>query len=411
MHYDYLSWFEQMNDSQMNYARIWMAPWGYSIFWDDLYNYDSRQTRMFSLDRTLEMADDYDIYIQLCLLNHGMFSAEVNPMWPNDENNWYLSRYGANPYSEEIESSASFFSNKDIKDLFKNQLKYIIARYSYSNNIMSWEIFNEVDWIETYTALAVNAWHSEMAEFIKEHDPYEHLISTSLITDSFYSSNFQVFYDENIDFLSIHRYGIYNHTEYLPQRQYIGSGLFNKPIIYDEVGYQGWGGEQQYESDPNNITLHQALWAGALGGGAGTGMNWWWESWIDQYDCYNEYKGIAIYTKNMDLTGDNYQFVTSEVLELNTLSFNQSGIGYMGYIVEDRVYLYIFDEEYALNYQTITTKTNPIINIPNLAPGTYSLKAYNTFTGEIISEGLIVNDGQFNLPEFNEDIAIMIEKI
>jgi hypothetical protein len=46
---------------------------------DDIENYDERQDNMKSLDRTIEIADEFDIYIQLCILHHGMFSATVNP--------------------------------------------------------------------------------------------------------------------------------------------------------------------------------------------------------------------------------------------------------------------------------------------------------------------------------------------
>lgn len=414
-HYDYLSWFEQMGAVDMNYARVWMAPWGYSVFWDDLYNYDSRQDNMFSLDKTLEYADEYDIYIQLCLLNHGMFSAETNPMWPNDENNWYISRYGANPYAEVISDSGDFFSETEMKDLFKNQLKYVIARYGYSDMIMSWELFNEVDWIETYTALYGNQWHSEMAEFIKTTDPYDHLISTSEITESFLSSNYQVFHDDNIDFVSIHRYGIFNHLTYLPKKQNNVVEIFDKPVLYDEVGYQGWGGDQQYEADPNNISLHQELWGGALGGGAGTAMNWWWESWIDQYNCYDAYQGIATYSQAMNLIGTNYQVVTSEDGDYDDLSINHTSVGYMGYLVDDRAYLYIYDDTYTIDKQILTDKNNVEIYFPDLTFGNYKLTVYDTFTGEIIdSETLSIttnNDRNIDLPGFNMDIAITLEKI
>lgn len=412
-YYDYKSWFEQMGAVGMNYARVWMAPWGFSIFWDDVYNYDERQTNMYSLDRTLDLADENDIYIQLCLLNHGMFSAEVNPMWPNDEEQWYISRYGANPYSEIIDNSVSFFTNTEIKNTFKNQLKYIVARYGYSDSIMSWELFNEVTWIETYQASYGNAWHQEMASYIKSIDPYDHLISTSLTNESFLSSEYQVYNIDEIDFVSVHRYGIYNHTLYLPEKQNTVYEIFHKPVIYDEVGYQGWGGAQQYEADPNNVTLHQALWGGALGGGAGTGMNWWWESWIDTYNVYSEYQGIAEYSTHMNLSGENYQAVSSTDQDYDSLDISNPYCGYMGYVVDNRVYLYIFDLSYTLAQQSIASKSGVTITIPELAVGNYQFKVYNTFTGEEVYSQLVnvssADSYTLNLPAFNEDMAITLE--
>ncbi|MBI9009549.1 MAG: Ig-like domain-containing protein [Tenericutes bacterium] len=414
MHYDFLSWFEQMESVGMNYARLWMAPWGYSIFWDDLYDYDDRQTRMYSMDRTMDYADEFDIYIQLCLLNHGMFSAETNPMWPNTENNWYISRYGVNPYSTVISDSGDFFSDDEMKSLYKNQLIYTIARYGYSDMIMSFELFNEVDWIETYNATDGVAWHSEMAAFIKNTDPYKHLITTSHINESFFSSNFTVYNDDNIDFISIHRYGIYDHTDYLAVKQNYCFNIFNKPVLYDEVGYQGWGGQQQVEADPNNVTLHQALWGGALGGGAGTGMNWWWESWIDKYDFYSEYQGVAVFTEDMDLSGSDYQFVYSEDIFSDLLDVSNNNVSYMGYLVEDRLYLYVYDEDYELNNQSVSLKQAVTIEIPDCAAGIYSYEVYDTFTGAILyTETVIVGmtgDYTITLPNFNIDLAIKFVK-
>ncbi len=115
-----------------------MAAWGFSIFWDDVYDYDTRQGNMNSLDETLELAAENGIYVQLCLLHHGMFSAEVNPMWPNSTNSWYIDKYGANPYAELLANPGLFFTSDLGKMTFKNQLDYIVARWGYSDHILAW---------------------------------------------------------------------------------------------------------------------------------------------------------------------------------------------------------------------------------------------------------------------------------
>lgn len=409
-YYDYKHWFEEMNQVGMNYARVWMSAWGYSIFWDDLYQYDGRQTNMYSLDQTLNLADDNDIYIQLCLLHHGMFSQVVNPMWKNSESTWYTSRYGVNPYSQVIDNSGLFFADGDVKDIFKNQLTYIIARYGYSDNIMSWELFNEVDWIETYTPVAGNLWHEEMAEFIESIDPNNHMITTSLNNQSFLSSNYQVFDLDSIDFVNVHHYGIYNHTAVLPGKQNIVYELFDKPVIYDEVGYSGWGGQDQHETDPNNVTLHQELWAGALGGGGGTGMNWWWESWIDPYDAYGAFEGIATYSTYMDLNGTNYQFVTSGDPDYDDVTISGTQSGYMGYLVDNRAYLYIFDKTYTLDNQNPAVKTGVTVSLDQLETGSYQYLVFDTFTGEIVATNTInvtQNQVTLTLPDYTRDTAII----
>ena len=412
-HYDYKAWFEQMGEVGMNYARVWMAAWGYSPFWNDIYNFDERQTNLYSLDKTIEYAEEADIYIQLCLLHHGMFSSLVNPMWPDSSNTWYVNRYGSNPYGDVITDSGDFFTEKEMIDNYKNQLKYIVARYGYSDHIMSFELFNEVDWIETYSFSDGLNWHLDMANYLKELDPNKHLISTSFKDQNFLGNNYKVFKLSNIDFVNVHHYGIYNHTDYLPEQQYFIQNEFNKPVIYDEIGYSGNGGEDQYTRDPSNVTLHQGLWAGAMGGGAGTGMHWWWESWVETYDVYDEYLGVSRYLEKIDLTGNDQQALYSEQDGKNLIGINSISIGYMGYSYQDRLYLYVFDKGYKLGNQNTVSRSNIEIVVMGLETGVYALESYNTFTGELINTKEVSIDGStsISLPEFSKDIALILHKI
>jgi len=411
-YYDYKSWFGKMGEVGMNYARVWMAVWGYSIFWDDVYNYDARQSNMTSLDETINLAEENGIYIQLCLLHHGMFSALVNPMWPGSTNTWYTAKYGSNPYAEYLDNSGLFFTQTEAKNSFKNQLDYIVARWGYSDHIMSWELFNEVDWIETYTAVSGTAWHEEMASYLKSIDPYGHMVTTSVKSDSFLSNIYQVFALEEIDYVNVHSYGIYNHTTTLPTKQNNGWEIFNKPVLYDEVGYSGNGGADQYSKDPNNVTLHQALWAGALGNGAGTAMNWWWESWIETYDCYDVYAGIAAYSDLMNLTGSDFRVLAATDGTYNDATMSNTVCEYMGYVVDNRVYAYLYDRNYTLNNQTVSAKSNVTFTVPSMASGSYNVSFYNTVTGVIISTSTIQLAANGNLsviiPTFTADIAVII---
>lgn len=413
-HYDYKHWLSEMSDVGMNYSRIWMAAWGFSPFWDDIYNFDQRQTNLFSLDQTIEMADLEDIYIQLCLLHHGMFSQEVNPMWKDSEINWYTSKYGTNPYADVIDDPGLFFTDDAMIANFKNQLKYIIARYGYSDHIMAFEIFNEVDWIESYTVTDGLVWHQEMADYLKEIDANDHLVTTSLKNIDYDSQSYKVFMLKNIDYINVHAYGIYNHTQYLPNTQYYIQNKFNKPVMFNEIGYSGYGGKAQIEADPNNVTLHQGLWAGAMGGGLGTGMHWWWESWIDTYDVYDAFKGVSTYLSQIDLTGPNQEIVYSQDYIADDVQLDSNVLGYMGYKYTDRLYLYIYDKTYNLDNQVVGQKQNIHLNVSDLTTATYMFKAYDTLTGELIdSWSFEINQEtvQLTLPNFSQDIAIIIEMI
>lgn len=94
------------------------------------------------MDKVLELAEQKGIYIMLTFINHGQFSTKVNPQW--NENPWNKKNGGILTKPEE------FFTNTEAKKQFKKIIRYIIARWGYSTNIMSWELFNEVSWTDNY---------------------------------------------------------------------------------------------------------------------------------------------------------------------------------------------------------------------------------------------------------------------
>src|SRR5664280_722291 len=83
--------------------------------------------------------------------------------------------------------------------------RYIIARYGYSQNIESWELFNEVDWTDQFATnkSSVSSWHNEMAAYIKSKDVYQHLVTTSYAYGYDDPATWSL---SNIDFSQTHYY-------------------------------------------------------------------------------------------------------------------------------------------------------------------------------------------------------------
>jgi endo-1,4-beta-mannosidase len=331
-------------------------------------------------------------------------------MWPGSSNTWYINKYGANPYGDHLDSPGMFFTDQWAKTNFKNQLDYLVARYGYSNNIMAWELINETDWIEDYAALSGRAWHNEMATYLHEIDP-NHLVSTSFKNDSFYQANFNVFTLQSIDFVNVHRYGVQNHLTYLPQYQQSAFSLYGKPVLYSEIGLEGNGGAQQLSVDPNNISLHQGLWGGLMGGGAGSGMNWWWDTWIHQGNAYDVYTGAASYAKLIDLSGTSYTTLKSLV----GVNVSMTNVDYLGYLVDNRLYAYLFDKSFTYTNPQTSLKQNLTFTIPQISSGSYQIQFYNTQSGVMMSTDNInhLTNGQLTItiPSFSNDIALIIEPL
>ena len=399
--YDYDVWFDYLSSNNGNFARIWMATWGFCQHWQSYDNFDKGQTAAARLDKVMQLADDYNLYIQLCLLNHGQFSSETNSEW------------NKNPYNVDnggfLKSPAQFFSNDEAKRVYKMELRYLVARYGYSDKLLSWELFNEVDWTdgaESYNMTNVKTWHKEMATFIKENDPYNHLITTSYKYMN-KASNLAYSLPE-IDYISVHSYDFNgaNVNKKLPAEVQAVMTKYNKPVHVGEIGIDWQSGNSSYFADPGAISIRQALWAGMMSGSLGGAMQWWWESWIHPHKLYYLFEGTGIYSSKMDLTGSDYSLLSKDN---SSLSSDKAGL--LGYSFDDRVYGYVYNNSwsYVLGTPGNITSLNVSVSLNN---GTYGVTYYNTVSGEIVSSSTVKVEngtGVINVPTFNEDIAFIIE--
>lgn len=397
--YDYDVWMQKMNENNINMARLWMATWGFSLHWGKTYNdFSDRLNMAARLDKVMNLADQYDIYIQLCFVNHGQFSSTVNSEW------------NKNPYNVKnggiIESPQEFFTNEECKRTYKNEMTYILARYGYSDKIMAWELFNEVDWTDgadSSNRLNIYKWHKEMGEYLDSIDPYDHMITTS------YKTNTGMAYSLGcIDYTCPHDYGYSNKNinTNLPNSMASIINKYNKPTIQSEIGINWESGTATAKVDPTGISIRQALWSGLLGGTAGAAMQWWWDSWIHPNNLWTVYNGAGIYAKEMDLTGNLY----TKLAEGTNTTVSNDKVDVMGYLYDDRIYGYIYDNTWWYVNENVADQTTTIlINANN---GDYELKIYNTVTGEVISTSVVkIENEKFELNiTFNEDVAFILEK-
>lgn len=396
---DYDVWFSKMNEVGMNTSRVWLATWGFALHWGNKYNnYSSRYTALARLDRVMDLADLYDIEVILTLNNHGQFSTLTNPEW--DNNPWNSKNGGI------CDTPLQFFSKEKARSEYKNELLYIIARYSYCNSLFCWELFNEIDYVDSYSLgqLTIKNWHNEMALFIKENDPYKHMVTTSHTNTNGATNSLS-----SIDFISLHSYSYANKSiiDKLPDELNVVYDKYNKPVIQAELGINWKSGFETYRDDPNSISLHQGLWAGMMSGAAGGSLNWWWDSQINPNNLYTEFIGAASYAKLMNMSGSDYHnlYMASDV------TISNSFMKLLGARFDNRIYGYLYDKSWTyINYSGLVNKTNIMITIP-LNNGTYKLTFYDTTTGKIISANTITvtnNLVNINVAKVQYDIAFII---
>lgn len=311
---NFKNWTDNLAANGANFIRLWQCYWGLGLEWTSrpdngtsgIYNGLKRysQINAFYTDRLIDQLESKGIYMMLCINHHGMVSTSVNPEWNTSPYN--IANGG--PCS----NTWDYFTNTTAKNLHKNRLRYIVARWGYSKSIMSWELFNEVEWTDQYNTYrgAIKSWHEEMALFLKEKDPSKHLVTTSFAHDNNDPDTWNL---SAMDFTQTHYYnGSANMETVLVDgiRNYLSS--FSKPTYTGEFGVNT-NQSNLGTADPNGIHIHNALWATLFGGGMGTGASWWWDTYIEPRNLYHHYKAPAAIAAQIDLPGHRYKPVVGSV--------------------------------------------------------------------------------------------------
>ncbi|MDI6782921.1 MAG: PKD domain-containing protein [bacterium] len=306
----YDEYYSKKSANGMNWTRFWMTDfntcaleWG-SGHWSGWYSGIGKYSQQAAarVDKVVQKAEKYGIYMQLVLNDHGQFSTFVNQRWNNDGGNAYNSAAGGPvPQADPL----IFFGNSTAKNYFKNRLRYIIARWGYSPNILAWELFNEVQFCGTSfnnsfrgsgayannTAKPyINSWHSEMALYLKQNDAWKHLVTTSSEDDYGYANFATIWSDSNIDITQLHTYHYNVSPRDLCIRNYaVSLKGYNKPHILGEFGlenspengfnpntYSGTSMDREHLRQGTN--MHNLMWTSAVSESGA--MLWWWDSYI-----------------------------------------------------------------------------------------------------------------------------------
>ncbi len=284
---NYKTWLDNLSENGGNFFRLWHAHWGLGIEWSQwngfqgLLNY--KQSNCFYQDWLLDYCAENGIYIMLALQHHGPVSTQVNPNW--NESPYNVANGGA------CQTTIDFFTIDEAKTITKNRYKYIVARWGYSRNILCWELFNEVHWTDNFEVNKADVanWHFEMADYLKNIDPNNHLISTSYGDDL---EDEEVWSYPTIDFTQSHTYSnVSNIERTLSLKNQLYLNAFEKPTLNGEFGL-GISSSLTVE-DEQGIHIHNALWGGLFGGGFGTAMTWWWDNYIHPQDLYHHLSGVA----------------------------------------------------------------------------------------------------------------------
>lgn len=319
-----------------NFYRTWMCSWNLPIDYKGPFN-NSRYTvsddyynpsALARMDYLIELSESLDLYIMLTL-GQGGFSTRDRGV---------------------VNTSEEFFASRKARDWYKNRLRYIVARWGYSPAIAMWEFFNEVDNVQfrnrnnPIDGKIIVDWHDEMSTYIKQIDPYRHIVTTSISHRDIEGLN-------SIANIDINQKHIYNNTSILPAEinKYVRE--FGKPYIIGEFGRE-WDWSKNFDdfSDEMDIDFKRGLWYGIFSPTPVTPMSWWWE-YFDARRLTPYFRGVRAINDRM-LKAGNGTFEPITVKAGNLQAF--------GVKCGKEIYVYLF------NPDNNTTMTNVEITVPGV---------------------------------------------
>jgi hypothetical protein len=197
-----------------------------------------------------------------------------------------------------LNSADEFFTNPRAIALTKNKLRYIIARWGYSPSILAWELFNEVE--NTDSAYhkhqdEIAAWHDAMAAFIRQQDPYKHLITSSSGADA-------ALVGRELDFYQPHGYP----SDALATVTDLDLRKADRPLFFGELRPAG--------DEDARAFLRTSLWGSLMSESGGAAQFWSWET-VEKKDLYDEFKAAAEFVRQSGLLSKKGLMFTAPTVE------------------------------------------------------------------------------------------------
>jgi hypothetical protein len=324
-----------------NFYRTWICAWNLPLDWHKDFN-NNRYTpsdayynpsAIRRIDHVVELSDSLGLYIMLT-------------MGPG---NYQVKSGGFSP------TAADFFVNPLSRIRYRNRLRYIVARWGYSTSIAAWEFFNEVDNVQfgdkehPINADSITQWHAEMSKYLRQTDPYHHLITTSISHRDIKGLNDL----PNIDFNQKH---IYKNTAAIPAAINSYESRFHKPYVIGEYSYEwDWAKNfTDFEADMDS-DYKRGLWYGLFSPTPILPMSWWWE--------YFDNRGMDSYLTKI-------HFIAKQMLSAGQGSFQQINLpdiqpGITAFAVRcgKKTFVYLYNT--TLQEQQLVMPANLILNARN----------------------------------------------
>ncbi len=267
----------------INYIRTNMVPWSWDFEYETVGDYTDRLNIAWEMDRFFEQCKKLDIRFTFTLMHQQFYFGNPSPFWGTRFDWNEHEAFGKNQQvigyktKFKLEEPVEFLTNEGAQKYFKEKIRYFVARYGYSTNMIIIEMGNEMNqfgiqagyeveypWgsgkkikFEEYNPYfkkehqeAIENWHNVMTTYIKQELKADQLTSVSYAngySGAGIGEKVQIMeYDRsyNLEFVDIAGYHFYpkvepkNYTSFLGQLNdpKLPYATIGKPILLNEIG-------------------------------------------------------------------------------------------------------------------------------------------------------------------------------
>jgi len=301
--FDYDQWLARYSEAGCNYARLWLSPHWSTFALEQPGKRDQGKglgqfdlANAWRLDYVLDAAAQRGIYLMFCIDSYKILRQKDGyPQWDNTPHN------AAN--GGPLKQPGDFWTNLTMAQLYRDKLRYLVARYGYSPHVLSWEFWNEVDIITGYRTAAVRDWHARMAVALRALDPFHHLLTTSFANTV---GDKEVDTLPGLDYVQTHHYNSPDLAVTVAKAQ-AQKTLYGKPHIVGEIGADSSGGRSK--DDPQGLQIHDPLWVSIAAGCSGTAQPWWWDNYIHPRNLYPLFGAVARFAAGIDWPREGFRSI------------------------------------------------------------------------------------------------------
>jgi hypothetical protein len=399
--YDFDDYFKSFHDEGLNFVRNWMCAWWGGIEWSD--KYDSRfdgvgrysMYNAWRLDYAVDLAEKDDLFLEITLNSHGQIRRDK-----------FDAEWEYNPYSVKnggfVASPAMFFTDERVKKLYKQRYRYIVARWGYSQHVMTWDMWNEVDLVEGYNPQQVGAWHQEMGSYLKQIDPWKHCVATHYALH--WGVGDELWRQPAIEYIQADSY--WGKTVWHDMNQgYVSREAYNKPYMIIEYGPQTATLPISYEEWQRNFRVGQ--WTSTILPRSSAAQFWYNDAW-KQYKLYDFQKPVMKFNEGEDRRNQNLVRVTAVTTPRDA--------GFVQCMANAKsAYLYVFNWDrmiFADPTKVSPKLTGVSVTVRGMDDGQYNVEFWDTVKGEVASRGTVESKGgmlKLALPDFAQDIAVKVK--